>query len=736
MILTNEKGVTLQALIITIVLLLILTSIGATAGTSALEYSKYSKLKTELQLLQTKVNELNENNDSSKGQDLNNVNNAQKEILEKEEVKSIIYKGKEDKKDEVKNGFKFFSVSEIKNDFDLSGIERSYLINVDYRYVVSCEGFKYKNVTYYMIDQMDDGMYNVEYHNKNSNKGAFEVSSSIEGNVGKIIVSINNYDGYINNWQVKYKLNTEEKWQVSNDLEFTVDNAGTYIVNVVHGDEIDLGKKTVTVSNELGWNQSKKVNSPKLMTGLNPIKFSEPDDSKEGQTIQTNKSDINWYDYDTKKWANAQTKDGSMWVWIPRYAYKVVYNDSSDKSKGGKVDIVFLIGTTDNYYDKDGNIQTAQRQTSEDQTIETDSTKTDKYTVHPAFTDESNIGYANGGWREELTGIWVAKFEAGYAGGNNSATVKASLVNYTQENAMVWYGEADTKYDSEQLARNWLDGVYGKKQIAIKYPTFQGVTYSMNYINHSDAFNISRHLTDDENIYELNQIKTDSHLMKNSEWGAVAYLSQSKYGLDGQEIKKNGVTLNSKPSSAYAVTGCTGDYINTTIDKINSGNQEGVYIWKQNNGTKSSSTGTIYGIYDLSGGAWERISAIVNNGNANLNKFGSMLVQNIKDGKSTEYVTIYPNNEKSLQVLNDISEANYRANTKIYGDAVRETSTAGGISNSWFGNYSLFWGSDYPFCVRGGGWWDFQSGLFAFYRSEKSENNHYGVGFRSVLVAK
>ena len=128
MILTNEKGVTLQALIITIVLLLILTSIGATAGTSALEYSKYSKLKTELQLLQTKVNELNENNDSSKGQDLNNVNNAQKEILEKEEVKSIIYKGKEDKKDEVKNGFKFFSVSEIKSDFDLSGIERSYLI--------------------------------------------------------------------------------------------------------------------------------------------------------------------------------------------------------------------------------------------------------------------------------------------------------------------------------------------------------------------------------------------------------------------------------------------------------------------------------------------------------------------------------------------------------------------------------------------------------------------------------
>ena len=432
MILTNEKGVTLQALIITIVLLLILTSIGATAGTSALEYSKYSKLKTELQLLQTKVNELNENNDSSKGQDLNNVNNAQKEILEKEEVKSIIYKGKEDKKDEVKNGFKFFSVSEIKSDFDLSGIERSYLINVDYRYVVSCEGFKYKNVTYYMIDQMDDGMYNVEYHNKNSNKGAFEVSSSIEGNVGKIIVSDIKYDGYISNWQVKYKLNTEEEWQISNDLEFTVDNAGTYIVNVVHGDEIDLGKKTVTVSNELGWNQGKKVNSPKLMSGLNPIKFSEPDDSKEGQTIQTNKSDINWYDYDTKKWANAQTEDGSMWVWIPRYAYKI--NKSNQT-----FDVVFLVGTTDNYYDKDGKLQTAKRQTSE--TDIPDATK--DYVVHPAFTNESSIGYVNGGWKKELTGIWVSKFEAGYAGGNNSADQVDSKVKYSQ--SQVWASGYETK---------------------------------------------------------------------------------------------------------------------------------------------------------------------------------------------------------------------------------------------------------------------------------------------------
>ena len=718
MILTNEKGVTLQSLIITIVLLLILTSIGTTAGTSALEYSKYSKLKTELQLLQTKVNELNENNDYSKGQDLKNVNNAQKEILEKEEVKSIIYKGKEDKKDEVKNGFKFFSVSEIKNDFDLSGIERSYLINVDYRYVVSCEGFKYKNVTYYMIDQMDDGMYNVEYHNKNSNKGAFEVSSSIEGNVGKIIVSINNYDGYINNWQVKYKLNTEEKWQISNDLEFTVDNAGTYIVNVVHGDEIDLGKKTVTVSNELGWNQGKKVNSPKLMSGLNPIKFSEPDDSKEGQTIQTNKSDINWYDYDTKKWANSQTKDGSMWVWIPRYAYKI--NKSNQT-----FDVVFLVGTTDNYYDKDGKLQTAKRQTSE--TDIPDATK--DYVVHPAFTNESNIGYANGGWKKELAGIWVAKFEAGYFDKNLVDADKekySSSVNYSQT-----YGY--TSAEKNEDARNYLDGVYGSKTTAIKYPTFQGGKYSMNYINHNDAFNISKAIAgDSNNIYGLKSNSTDSHLIKNSEWEAVSYLGQSQYGLNGTNIRINNLTLNNSVKTIYAVTG----YASKTSDDAGAtSSTSDVYKWTEKGGQTASCTGTIYGIYDMSGGTWERSAAIVNNGNGNLNTYGKAIMNALNNGKSSEYVTVYPKGETSGQSLDDASNSNYAVNTKIYGDAIRETSTAGLGQTSWYSDYSYFVGAYGPFFIRGGGYWNTSdAGLFCFVRGDG--NSYYASGFRSVLVAQ
>ena len=484
-----------------------------------------------------------------------------------------------------------------------------------------------------------------------------------------------------------------------------------------------------------------KVNKPELMTGMSAIKFTDPTDSAEGTTVDTTSSDKEWYNYENKKWANAKTEDGSMWVWIPRYAYRIHKENGVETQK---FDIVFLVGLTDNYYDENGKLQTAQRQTSENQTIVTNG---DAYTVHPAFTNESSINYANGGWDKELAGIWVAKFEAGYASGNNKATVKASSVNYSQDTSWVAKIEAGTSSDSTQPARNWLDGKYGSTTTAIKYPTFQGLTYSMNYINHNDAYRISKVLTESGNIYGLNSSSTDSHLMKNSEWGAVSYLSQSKYGLDGTNIVINSVYLNNTTKSVYAVTGCassTADAsaVSTTIGALNNRTQSGVYVWTQKNGTAASSTGTIYGIYDMSGGTWERTAGLVNNGNSNLTTYGSQVIADLNNGKSTRYITVYPHDSSKDSTsitntdanLNTASQANYVKNTKIYGDGIRETSTAGNGKSSWYSDNSSFAGLDNPFFGRGGTY-GATSGAGLFFFTRANGNSDYYGGFRSVLVS-
>ena len=503
-------------------------------------------------------------------------------------------------------------------------------------------------------------------------------------------------------------------------------NAAENQAKILNEYEDELNKYVFDNKNKTDW--TGKVNKPKLMTGMTAIKFNEPagdEKAKEGSTVKTTDTDAAWYDYDAKKWANAQTQDGSMWVWIPRFAYKV---NSSTKT----FDVVFLKDTTNTYLDN-GTEKDAEKE---------------GYIVHPAFKNESSTGYENGGWDKELTGIWVSKFEAGFATSNgNSAPKKASLVNYSQTS--VWASGYETGgQDGSLPARNWIDGVYGNTKTSIKYPTFQGLAYSMNYTNHNDAFNISRALTESGNIYGLSSATTDSHLMKNSEWGAVAYLAQSKYGLNGTNIYINNANLRNSQTSAYAITGCAGEtedaaelgvkIDNSTKKPVSTDNTKKIYTWTQKSGTKASTTGTIYGVYDMSGGTWERTAGLVNNGNENLATYGQSLLNALNNGKSSKYVTVYPHNasvDKNGANIDTASQSNWEANKKIYGDGIRETSTAGTGKNSWYTDSSYFPAVDIPFSGRGGVFWNGEgAGLFYFDRSDG--NSTYVCGFRSVLVAQ
>ena len=503
-------------------------------------------------------------------------------------------------------------------------------------------------------------------------------------------------------------------------------NAAENQAKILNEYEDELNKYVFDNKNKTDW--TGKVNKPKLMTGMTAIKFTDPtgdEKAKEGSTVKTTDTDTAWYDYDAKKWANAQTQDGSMWVWIPRFAYKV---NSSTKT----FDVVFLKDTTNTYLDN-GTEKDAEKE---------------GYIVHPAFKNESSTGYENGGWDKELTGIWVSKFEAGFATSNgNSAPKKASSVNYSQTS--VWASGYETGgQDGSLPARNWIDGVYGNTKTSIKYPTFQGLAYSMNYTNHNDAFNISRALTESGNIYGLSSATTDSHLMKNSEWGAVAYLAQSKYGLNGTNIYINNANLRNSQTSAYAITGCAGEtedaaelgvkIDNSTKKPVSTDNTKKIYTWTQKSGTKASTTGTIYGVYDMSGGTWERTAGLVNNGNENLATYGQSLLNALNNGKSSKYVTVYPHNasvDKNGANIDTASQSNWEANKKIYGDGIRETSTAGTGKNSWYTDYSYFPAVDNPFSKRGGALWDGEgAGLFCFNRNDGSSD--YGSGFRSVLVAQ
>ena len=134
-------------------------------------------------------------------------------------------------------------------------------------------------------------------------------------------------------------------------------------------------------------------------------------------------------------------------------------------------------------------------------------------------------------------------------------------------------------------------------------------------------------------------------------------------------------------TSVYAITGLTTGSTNAGGTKItadnlteidSTGKSNNIYAWNHATGQKSSSTLNMYGVYDLSGGTWERTAAYVNNGNGNLTAFGESVVVN--GGTSTKYATVYPHDVDSDNTeissieenLNKASNANYPLNKYIF----------------------------------------------------------------------
>ncbi len=400
-----------------------------------------------------------------------------------------------------------------------------------------------------------------------------------------------------------------------------------------------------------------KVNSPKLKTGMRAITWNkdyENEDGSKGAWLEP-KTNEEWYNYEQKKWANAITEDGSMWVWIPRYAYQIESGYHSNIV--GKINIDFLKGKS---YES-----------------ATDSNKTKKedwnnksgqgnWNVHPAFTDDIAIG----GWNTEISGIWVAKFEASRldAGFNEDKSIK--------------------------------EGVSNTLKIIQDVTSWRNVNNNEMYLaclNYNTALN--------------------SHLMKNSEWGAVAYLTQSIYGKNS-EVGVNQCSsylTGMGPTDNNDVSGDSGyEYNNEGIDEFSKAHG---YLSEQ--GKKASTTGNETGIYDMSGGVWERVAAYVDTGHSNLMEYGESIVLGESYMKNV-YKSISSTEEESSITSNQGED--YEANKEIYGDAVYEISdkTVKPWKDSWYGDYSNFPYSNVMFFGRGGYHKDkSMCGIFSFYEGPR-----------------
>lgn len=208
------------------------------------------------------------------------------------------------------------------------------------------------------------------------------------------------------------------------------------------------------------------------------------------------------------------------------------------------------------------------------------------------------------------------------------------------------------------------------------------------------------------------------------------YLTHSKYGRNGEEVTINNVSVNNE-NTIYAVTGYAGASVSAGEDTtrnlaaLTTAGQ--ARSWTTTEGQLASTTGNIYGIYDLSGGVWEWTAGYIatTSPTDNYNTYGGSL-----KGESNKYKSKY-------EGISSTDTTNYTTspNPARIGEAIWETSSAGTGLKSWNKDYSDFWYTTSAFSIRGGRWGNVSSsGIFAFRRENGYCN--YCIGFRPVLVAE
>ena len=412
--------------------------------------------------------------------------------------------------------------------------------------------------------------------------------------------------------------------------------------------EIENGKKVTycpTLTEDLLEDPS-GANRPVLVEGMIPITYDGTNWVKADKYGAYNE----WYDYGNQKWANAvmvtSTKRETYmnanagtaipendilayFVWIPRYKYKLFNATYASGTSPSLIDVVFENGTSTT-----GNVTCTYASNG----AETCQNKSNgNWYTHPAFTMINASGN-----KTEYKGIWVGKFET--TGSTTTPTIKPSLVPITRQNISAMYSSA----------------------------------LSFSSVNYITSHSIN---------------KTDSHVIKNIEWGAVAYLKQSNYGLGLINIG-----VNNYYDSVFK-TGCGASAGTSQVKTCN--------VYNTAKGMLASTTGNITGVYDMSGGAEDYVM-----GNYNKTAGSSGLTVS---GVPVEHIDIYSGTSVSASHL---------------GDATGETA-------GWYDDIYTSLNSSTPWFARGNRANNMAfdtAGIFAYSSRDGGGGQSYTLyGFRTVL---
>ena len=455
------------------------------------------------------------------------------------------------------------------------------------------------------------------------------------------VVSSGNFNGKI----------TGDKINLLTSKEYTATTTDTYYLWIwLDAEETSSDTMNQSFSLSLGGSCMNNVpaSKPDIKDGMIPVVI-----SSNGITSTVSENDASWYNYNNQEWANMvlvsdssrstyQNTSGvvvseedilAYYVWIPRYKYRIPEVKCSTLTNPTYEEYpecyVYVLSDSDKTLLINWGHAYAQ------------SAGFTSYTLEELTTDVNNA-LQTGTFSNATLGIEMPTSQLIdiYNQNNSDNHITYTMEFSSSNNITTVPREIDIIYEDKSTNKSLGDAVntyythpaftFGNTEVngiwVGKFETGGTATAPLIKPNISSLRNqtVSAEFTTAQifgtSTYGMTS-NVDAHMMKNSEWGAVAYLSHSRYGAN-REIYINNSSEYYTGRSGGNVGGSTA--INTVYTNQTSTtlyNSSGFYTWdgyllEYNTNTKSgthdiskvaSTTGNITGVYDMSGGAYEYV---------------------------------------------------------------------------------------------------------------------------------
>ena len=564
------------------------------------------------------------------------------------------------------------------------------------------------------------------------------------------VVSSGNFNGKI----------TGDKINLLTSKEYTATTTDTYYLWIwLDAAETSSDTMNQSFSLSLGGSCMNNVpaSKPDIKDGMIPVVI-----SSNGITSTVSENDASWYNYNNQEWANMvlvsdssrstyQNTSGvvvseedilAYYVWIPRYKYRIPEVKCSTLTNPTYEEYpecyVYVLSDSDKTLLINWGHAYAQ------------SAGFTSYTLEELTTDVNNA-LQTGTFSNATLGIEMPTSQLIdiYNQNNSDNHITYTMEFSSSNNITTVPREIDIIYEDKSTNKSLGDAVntyythpaftFGNTEVngiwVGKFETGGTATAPLIKPNISSLRNqtVSAEFTTAQifgtSTYGMTS-NVDAHMMKNSEWGAVAYLSHSRYGAN-REIYINNSSEYYTGRSGGNVGGSTA--INTVYTNQTSTtlyNSSGFYTWdgyllEYNTNTKSgthdiskvaSTTGNITGVYDMSGGAYEYVMGYYSPAGSTWGATSSGDYAGFSSQPNSKYYDDYT-------TTNSLTACNGGI---CYGHGLSEVS-------DWYDDRAYFVDASNPWFLRGGYYNNVSSaGSFRFKYYNGNAYNKWAA--RSVLV--